>query len=700
MPARSGFDDFNMGPVDRTLMDHNMMHIYHQVVAVGENLDKLLEVAALVPLINTFLEALATGVPAQVINAANQIIEKIEEAEELHGQFATMLSATQTARNEAQTAASQAAAAMNGSVRFDSAQTLTGARKTQARSNIGLGSAIASEAKSLTNWNDITESGHYYGPVSTPNAPSAARYSGEASFVDAGTGTVVARRTEGGNELWIRRKYGSVWSAWTQLPIAVSGPFDMSEGRALTPGYFGHGDLAASLPAGLTSLDGLTLNGAVYSVTATQANTLGGPINQAGILETFGYSSATAMQRYTSLRSSGGDVYVRWMWAGVWQAWVTMAKQGAGDTAYATKAELAEVASPRNAPMGASVPVATDGRTLHRLRRRIGQIRTNVSGGFLRMALFGDSWAYINDIPAALLDLFNSKLSAGQAVGSFIQAEESVTHVWPGVTFTRTGTWVHDDGSDPTATMTYGSGVDGNVLRASGNGATLNMGGVAGNAMTIYTLNNGANWRYRIDDGSWVAVTDSSDKAIKATVITGLTSGDHTIQIEKTSSAGILAFAGLRNTPTAKIVLQKLGNGGLSAHRAGKYISNTVSMWANLTPDLVVIFLGTNDYRLSDSGPAAFLTGIQRITNAIRAGYSDAGIIFVLPPYSDGTVYTPQEAYREVLYKHCLETGCEMFNMLDSWGPYNAQLFSDSLHLNAAGAAVCAHQLNHHFIGL
>ena len=72
----------------------------------------------------------------------------------------------------------------------------------------------------------------------------------------------------------------------------------------------------------------------------------------------------------------------------------------------------------------------------------------------------------------------------------------------------------------------------------------------------------------------------------------------------------------------------------------------------------------------------------------------------MVPPQTDGTVVTPLSQYRDACYEHCMTAGCEMLNLLDGWGGYTTDLFTDSLHLNAAGASAYVGMANAAFLKL
>lgn len=347
-------------------------------------------------------------------------------------------------------------------------------------------------------------------------------------------------------------------------------------------------------------------------------------------------------------------------------------------------------------PSGSGVPLSTDGRSLYRFRRKVGLIKAAVPNSKLRVAVTGDSWATLLPIPDAIIDT----LSAGVATSATSFVAANATNHWTGTTLVPSGGWTFQDGSVAGTVFTYGVGADGHVYHTTGATETITCTNVPGTGYKIFTRNHSGTWRYRTDGGAWTVVSDGAGGALKVTTVSGLADSNHLIEIDTTGNTGRVVFCGIQNTRSQSVEVLKLGNGGMTGDRMGEYIQSTADMWTSLDPDLVIVFMGTNDYRISGETPEAYLGGIQAVTSMFNGISPEIGVIFVVPSQSNGTIVYPLSGYRDVLYQHTISTGTEMENLLDSWGPYQSDIWTDTLHVNDAGAAIIGLQLDKHLLGL
>ncbi|QFQ88275.1 hypothetical protein F8A10_12220 [Paracoccus kondratievae] len=342
------------------------------------------------------------------------------------------------------------------------------------------------------------------------------------------------------------------------------------------------------------------------------------------------------------------------------------------------------------------VPVASDGRTLHRMRRKLSLARAGVAGTKLRIAMTGDSWSEMTNIPSMLADLISVKTSS--ATGSFIQANNG--SLWAGGSLTASAGWTRQDAST-NSDWPYGTGPDGQNYHTTGDGETITITPLDAVSARIYTRKWGASWTYSVNGGAPVSVTEAdADGELTATEIVGLSTGFNSLTITKTGGDGRLVFCGVMNVRHTPIEIAKLGNGGLTGYRMRDYAPLVGDVWADIDPDLVIINLGTNDYRNAYSTVATYIEGLTAFITMIRAWVPDVGILIVVPPQSDGAAVTPLSAYRDAAYRLAIENGCEFLNLLDSWGPYGGGLWADALHLNEAGSLAYADQIYSHFIGV
>lgn len=474
---------------------------------------------------------------------------------------------------------------------------------------------------------------------------------------------------------------------------------DNMPGAGLLVGAFGLGDTGSL--AVIDSIDAFDIPSGNWGVGSATAGTYpdgfsaapgrlivtryaggGGWIHQ--LLSYRGDNGSVANRSVSFERSTSG--------ASTWNPWVRSVDNATLDS------ELATV-QPRLFGGSSPAPIATDGRSLFEFRRAVGRLKKAPSNVKLRIFCVGDSWSNFPTIPLALTELLTPNFAANQVQPVFIQANTAAAGLWPGVGFTTSGSWTFDDASAG-ATFPNGTGVDGHTLRTTADGASLNFTGINANIITFFMRANGATWRWRVDGGAWTNVTEGSGQGLNPVSTGGIGAGLHTVDIEKVGSTGTLAFVGMRNSPISGVDVAKVGNGGLTGAQMATYQPQQASMWSQLFPDLVICILGTNDYHNSGSNPEQYKNGLATLTTAIKSGNPKAGIIFVVPPNTQGTVVTPLSQYRDAAYAHAIETGCEFLNLTDSWGEWNSTLFGDSVHVNDTGAYVLVDQINTAFLHL
>lgn len=359
-------------------------------------------------------------------------------------------------------------------------------------------------------------------------------------------------------------------------------------------------------------------------------------------------------------------------------------------------------AEPRRSPLASNLPIMTDGRSLHRWRGAIAKLKAGVAGVKPRMVLTGDSWMELNPLPVALRDRI--ALDYTMAGWGWWYAIPGSRFSNPGAGYVRSANWTFVDASAGTA-LTYGTGPDGNLATTTLNTETLTFNNLVTTGIKIYTREWGGTWRYRVDGGSWTTVSEvNTDGRLKITTISGLPSASHVIDIDTTGNTGRVAFAGymIAGADTGVEVL-RMGNGASRGIHLTAWSPFIADIGTDIAPDLVVVSLGTNDYRYSD-GVAAYIQGLRDLRDSWRAAVPNIGFVFMSPPLSGGTVVTPQSQFRDALYEFCITEGHEFFNGTDDWPAYsvsNAQgLWDDSLHPNAAGATAMVNRLYRNMLGL
>lgn len=343
------------------------------------------------------------------------------------------------------------------------------------------------------------------------------------------------------------------------------------------------------------------------------------------------------------------------------------------------------------------LPASTDGRTLTRVRRKAAERR---GGGAspLRVALHGDSWSQGNPIPTAMASYLAEIF--GDCGKSWVHAATS-GH-WAGVTVTASANWSWVD-ADTATGWPYGSSPDGQMGWTDRNDDTLTIVTPSCTEARIYTRQHGGTWRYRVDGGAYTTVNETTGGALTTTVITGLSAGSHTVDIDATGNAGVVAWCGMdTRTAGAKAEVIKLGNGGLTGLDMRTYITGTADIWADLAPDIVITILGTNDYIYADSTVAEFRAALDDMVSTIRPAVPGVGFVLVAPALSPTTPVTPLSAYRDAMYSSALSLDADYLSAYDLIAPYadDPALWQNDRHLNQLGGDVLARLINNRLMGL
>lgn len=362
------------------------------------------------------------------------------------------------------------------------------------------------------------------------------------------------------------------------------------------------------------------------------------------------------------------------------------------------KAGLTSLFNPRSIPLATDIPVATDGRTLFRARSRIATLKAGGSDK-LKVAFVGDSWAAQTKIPLAVGDeLRAGGLSkGGQGWISTLPGDQL-----PGSTMTR-ALWQGESvlGDNPVPT-TYGTGMDGANIFTLGVTATLSIT-TQFTSFKIFYRNHGGTFRYRIDGGEWTSVIATSDASFGSVEISGATDETHTLDIDTTGNAGTVVITGFYATREgAGYELIKAGIGGASAANINLFTQYMQDYAAQITPDLLVIILGTNDYRRANGSVGAYKAAISATVAAYKAAVPDVGVLLVAPAISS-TAVTSLVQFRTAMYELAIQNGWDFLNLYDLFGPYaqsNALgQWADTLHVSNAGARHIAGLMNSKFLG-
>lgn len=340
-------------------------------------------------------------------------------------------------------------------------------------------------------------------------------------------------------------------------------------------------------------------------------------------------------------------------------------------------------------------PLITNGRTLYRWRAILAMLDrlVNTRGKILGI---GDSYmdfATILQILANWLYGVHGKSADGWAsVCGPINGRKMYLNE---MTFTFSGFTAWSIGGPDNDTSPYGCGIDGYCIYTSGTDATAKLSNFDGTRITIYHRDSGS-FRYRIDGGGWVTVTTTGTGGKSKTEIMGLASGLHSIDIDTSVNTDVVAIYSFyaKNWDKAGIEVHKCGHAGARGIQYLNKISPHIPYFAKeINPDLVIIILGTNDYRYPTSNVSNFIAGVNSIVSAFRSVSPDIGIVFIAPPDTKGIPANPAvplisfvnaaRAYSaanniEFVDWHGLTPDWETANKLGQ--------FADDLHVNDNGA--------------
>ncbi|MFD3249475.1 SGNH/GDSL hydrolase family protein [Rahnella aquatilis] len=356
---------------------------------------------------------------------------------------------------------------------------------------------------------------------------------------------------------------------------------------------------------------------------------------------------------------------------------------------------------PREAPLSSNLPVATDGRTLFRLKARLNSM-LSTSTKNTKVMTIGDSWSEYVAIPKGLYSVLTTDY--GAANSSYISVNG--TYLLNGVTFSKSG-WALYDASvaslPPTAGR--GCGIDGQSLSASGTAAVINIASQPCNRIVIFYQDLNGSFNYSVDGGPETMVTGTNTSTMKSVSIL-LADGLHSLNINTAGNTGTVVIHGFYcpRDDVKGIEIQKCGNAGITGEGVSAY-SNFISQYVStLSPDVVLVILGTNEI-LQQKTVESYTTGLTNLVSQLKAGNSDTGIIFISPArcYRTAAPDGPVDGtpYRNAMHKLAQNLGVEFYNFYDDWGSYDQMntlgVWTDTAHLNDKGGYSLARTLNNRF---
>lgn len=345
----------------------------------------------------------------------------------------------------------------------------------------------------------------------------------------------------------------------------------------------------------------------------------------------------------------------------------------------------------------AAYPIVSDSASLRQYKAKAAKLKSGITQQ-LRLVMTGDSWTEHNTITNEILTLVRAAF--GEAGSGWINLGTENNQL-DGISLARAGTWAYAD-LNQVSSFPNGSGPDGFTLTSSTVDSTITVSGlVKGNQLTVFFGKTDGAFKYSVNGGAEVTVAASSSGSAVQTA---------TIPIEGSSNivftmvSGTVVFFGmhLRQTSGSGIEVTKLGNGGAT----GKdYLKISPTAQANfssyLAPDVVVLILGTNDYRLAGNTVQTFKDGLTAIIDGYRTSNPNCGFILIAPGNSNAPPLIPLSDFRDAIYEIAQTKQCEFYNMYDDWNTWSVEnangQWADAYHVSKSGAYRIAQKLFKNF---
>ncbi|HCQ9146848.1 GDSL-type esterase/lipase family protein [Klebsiella pneumoniae] len=318
----------------------------------------------------------------------------------------------------------------------------------------------------------------------------------------------------------------------------------------------------------------------------------------------------------------------------------------------------------------------------------------------LKIGFTGDSWTEHNTIPQVFADFFYSKY--GKSGDGWIQLNIDNPNQINGIVLNRNGWAVYDASGN--AVPAFPTAMDGMYIYTNTTTSTLTLSNLFSSSVQIFYYDNNGAFRYSLNGGTPVIVTGAGTNKIVSVTISGLdVSVATTISIDSAVNAGTVVIYGFYSEGTGNgVEINKMGNGGITAPQYIKTLPFLSQTGAVVAPDLLIMIIGTNDFRTSVT-LQAFRDSLSSWIEAWKAIIPDSSIIMVAPPQCNASGANPLSSFRDVMRDVAINEGVEFYSMYDfmntSYAKSNAQgLWKDNLHLSNVGARFLLNQLNKYFL--
>ncbi|EQB4445669.1 GDSL-type esterase/lipase family protein [Pluralibacter gergoviae] len=333
------------------------------------------------------------------------------------------------------------------------------------------------------------------------------------------------------------------------------------------------------------------------------------------------------------------------------------------------------------------------GNTLWKYRAKKAKLELGQNAK-ISIGFSGDSWTEHDTIPQAFADYLYQKY--GKAGNGWIQLNIDNPNQLNGITLQRAG-WSVYDASATSAAPQFPTAMDGQYIYATGTAATLSVSKLSDAALRVFYYDGNGTFRYSVNGAAPVTIAGAGTNKIISASIPLNDAVQNTVNIDLTGNTGTVVIYGFHSTgPDTGIEINKMGNGGIMAEQYIKTLPYLAQTAATVNPDVLVLVIGTNDFRQSAS-LQGFRDGLTWWVQAWQAVAPDAAIILVMPAQCNASGTNPLSAFRDIMRDVSEKLGVEYFSLYDhmttSYAKANtAGLWRDNLHLSDLGARVL---LNH-----
>lgn len=345
----------------------------------------------------------------------------------------------------------------------------------------------------------------------------------------------------------------------------------------------------------------------------------------------------------------------------------------------------------------AAYPIVSDSTSLRQWKAKAAKLKKGKTQQ-LRLLLTGDSWTEHKTITNEVLALVRAEF--GEAGSGWINLGVENNQL-DDISLLRAGSWAYAD-LNQVASFPNGSGPDGFTLTSTAAGNTVKVSNLSkGDQLTVFFGKTDGTFKYTVNGGPETTITASSTGAAVQSAVIPIT-GVSEVIFTTVSGTVVLFGMHLRKTTASGVEVTKLGNGGSTGQDFLKISPSAQSNFASyLKPDVVVIILGTNDYRYGHS-VANFKAGISAMIDGYRTTNPSCGVILIAPAQSNAPAVIPLSEYRDAIYEVAQTKKAEFYNMYDDWDAYSVEntngQWADAYHVSPEGAYRIATKLSKNFL--